>query len=107
MLLEGARIGEARTGKTQMIWLAIIIALLPSLALAQALPQPKPARRLLPAWLHVVGIVLRAPRGRAGRDPLAAERDLPARMDALRQLLPAERQSALICCLRAARHRAG
>ena len=32
--------------------------------------------RLLSAWLHVVGLVLRAPRGRAGYDPEAADRDL-------------------------------
>jgi hypothetical protein len=40
------------------------------------------AWRLLPAWLYVIGIVLCAIAGRAGRDPTAAERNLPARMDA-------------------------
>src|SRR5215831_12591304 len=41
---------------------------------------------LLPARLHVVGLVLRASRGRSGRDPAAAERHLSARLDAQRQL---------------------
>jgi hypothetical protein len=81
-----------------------------AVARAGAAPSAAKAYRtrwLLPARVLVIRIVLRAARGRAGRDPLAAERDLPARMDAQRQLLPAKRQSRLIQCLRTMRHCAG
>jgi hypothetical protein len=50
----------------------------------------------VPARLHVVGIVLRAPRGRTGRDLLAAERQLPEWLDPQRLILSAQRQWALI-----------
>ena len=45
--------------------------------------------RLLPARLHVIGIVLRASLGRAGCGPLATKRHLPARLDPQRLVLSA------------------
>ena len=61
----------------KLIAAVVITSLLPSLALAQA-PATAPTAwtgRLLPARLCVIGLVLRAPRGRAGRDSEAADRD--------------------------------
>ena len=74
-----------------------IVALLPSLALAQPLPQPKPPGPggSLPARLHIVGKLLCAARGRPGRDPVATERQLSVGLDSQRQLLPAQQRWAL------------
>jgi hypothetical protein len=74
------------------------------LALAQALPQPKPAGPggSCPHGYSSPGSFF-VPREGAQDAIPCPERDLPARMGALKQLLPAPRKSALICCLRAAR----
>jgi hypothetical protein len=50
----------------------------------------------LPARLHVIGVVLRAARGRAGCRAIAAKRNLPAWLDPQRLILSAQRQRALI-----------
>jgi hypothetical protein len=62
-----------------------MIALLPSFAPAQPLPQPKAAGPggSCPHGYSSSGSFC-VPRGRTGRNPAAAERDLPARMDAQR-----------------------
>jgi hypothetical protein len=73
-----------------------VVALMPSLALAQPLAQPWTGGSCAHGYTRTGSFCV--PREGA-QDAIPPERNLPARMDPQRQLLPAQRQSALSHCL--------